>query len=536
MNSRQAGNPTYPRYQLADLTIDLEVRSVHRNAVAVKLPALSFDVLALLVTEAPGVVGAAMLAERVWRNPQVSNDTITQRITLLRHALGDDAGSPRYIRTVRSRGYACAGTVMQSAAPSAVRLRSRSRLAVAAGAALVALTGIALLAFPGAERRSSGAPAPLSGPPDIATSSVKRAQALLQVQQADETERAIHLLRAALALEPNNSELLVTLSFGLSTRTTKFRGSGQDAAEAESLARRALARDYRSAGAWHALGYALDAEGRVDEALAAYRRAYEANPADLAAMSSSAYLQSVRGRLFEALVLEAQAMRSKDYSRYADVQIARVLDLVGHPAAEAWSARARLLNPNQVVVIAETARAALRAGRPAAALEILAEASGAERWSPRLLHLEGRAALTLGDTATAKAKLAAAGDSAAPELAALAALEGDRSFAEAQVTELERSMLDGDSWPGTRVALAELHAALGDEQEALRQLSAAVDLGWRDTGNLEHSPFLQAVMMAQPGVVLRLRIERELAVQRMLIETAPELAGLLAVGGAVAHQ
>ena len=48
----------------------------------------------------------------------------------------------------------------------------------------------------------------------------------------------------------------------------------------------------------------------------------------------------------------------------------------------------------------------------------------------------------------------------------------------------------GDSWPGLRVQAAELHAALGDDKAALGLISQAVDLGWRDTGALEQSPFL----------------------------------------------
>lgn len=528
--------PTHARYQLADLTIDLEHRSVRRGAEPLRLPAMSFDVLALLVTRAPLACDPAMLAKEVWRNAEVSNDTITQRIRLLRHALGDDARSPRYVRTLRNRGYACAGTVRQAPDPAAVPQRSRLHVAVPVGVALLAIAVFALLPFPGAQHGPAADAVTPSAPPGLAAATVRRAQALLQVQQADETERAIRMLRKALEVEPGSSDLLVALSFGLSTRATKFRSTAGDAAEAASLARRALDRNLRSSAAWHALGYALDAQGRVDEALAAYRHAYEANPADLAAMSSSAYLQSVRGRLFEALLLETRAMRGKNYSRYADVQIAHVLDLIGHPAAEAWSARARLLNPNQVVVMAEAARSALRAGLPAAALDILAGASGRERRSPRLLHLEGRAQLLLGNIEAAKSKFAAAGEAAAPDLAALLAREADRTPAETQVAELEASMLQGDSWPGTRVALAELHAALGDEEQAVRELSAAVDLGWRDTGSLVRSPFLEDLMRSRAGASIRLRIERELAVQRALVDAAPELENFLAAGSTVAHE
>jgi hypothetical protein len=255
--------------------------------------------------------------------------------------------------------------------------------------------------------------------------------------------------------------------------------------------------------------------------------AYELNPKDIAAKSSAAYLLSVRGRLFESLSLETSAMTHDDYSRYADVQIALVLDLVDHPAAAAWWARAKALNPNQVVVLAEAAQSQLRDGMAIAALDVLSEAAGAELNSPRLLLLRGRAALLQGNFVSARADFVAAGDRAAAALAALSALESDQSAAQAQIDSLQASMLNGNSWPGTRVELAEIYAATGDNGKAISLVSQAVDLGWRDIGTLEHSPFLRRVIASREWPLVRSRIEQELAIQRELIETAPELVQIL---------
>ncbi len=86
-------------------------------------------------------------------------------------------------------------------------------------------------------------------------------------------------------------------------------------------------------------------------------------------MSSAAYLLSIRGQLHESLVLEARVLAGDPYSRYAEIQVARVLEFIGHPAAEDWRSRAELSNPNQVVVLAEAVESLLRQGTPNATLD-----------------------------------------------------------------------------------------------------------------------------------------------------------------------
>lgn len=93
------------RYQIADLTLDVDAVSVVRDSQPVAPPRLSFDLLVALVRRAPSVVGFEELVETVWAGTAVSDETLTQRVALLRRALGDEAKNPRYLRAVRGRGY-----------------------------------------------------------------------------------------------------------------------------------------------------------------------------------------------------------------------------------------------------------------------------------------------------------------------------------------------------------------------------------------------------------------------------------------------
>ena len=92
-------------YRVDDLCIDLQRQRVVRGGVPVPMPPLSFDLLLVLIRSAPALVSVDTLMERVWTGLVVTPETVTQRVKLLRDALGDDSRHPRYIVGVRGRGY-----------------------------------------------------------------------------------------------------------------------------------------------------------------------------------------------------------------------------------------------------------------------------------------------------------------------------------------------------------------------------------------------------------------------------------------------
>lgn len=90
---------------LADLEINLETGTVSRDGGVIDLPDLSWRLLRELVNAAPHLVGKDQLIERVWEGVVVSDETLAQRVKLLRQALADGKGKDRYIVSVRNRGY-----------------------------------------------------------------------------------------------------------------------------------------------------------------------------------------------------------------------------------------------------------------------------------------------------------------------------------------------------------------------------------------------------------------------------------------------
>ena len=515
------------RYALKDLTIDMEARAIRRGNCPLKLSDLSFDVFAKLLEVAPEPLNLSDISAEVWNTEFVSDETIAQRIALLRKALGDDPKNPIYIRTVRGKGYAIMGPVSRiehTAAPlQSLPFSPRKAAAgIAAAAIALSLTIVAITQDHGTDA-TPAALASEPAPKSAAAPMIKRASEQLGMRQARETDRAIAMLREALTLDPQNVDGRLTLSFALSTKTTKFGGTKSQKQEAEALARDLIHEQPENSNAWSALGYALGSQGRLDESLSAYQYAYQLNPNNTSAISSAAHSYLVRGDLHRALTLEVRARLRGGTSRYAEVQVAQSLELIGHPAANDWYERAISLNPVQAVVLGEVARSHLRQGNPAAALEFLGRVENDDHFVPHIMQLRGRAALALGLHEEARQYLEAAGESGLIDIAALDALSGDETQANALLHPAKLATLEGDSWPPTRVQLAELAAALGDNERATRFLTQAVNLGWRDIQWLARSPFLGSFMASGAGQEIEARIGQDLEVQRMLIEANKEL-------------
>lgn len=93
------------RYRIDDLVIDVGLRRVLRGNAEIYLPKLSFDLLLTLLDAAPNVVSNEDLAQSVWKGMHVSPESVTQRVKLLRDALGDDPQAARYIVGLRRQGY-----------------------------------------------------------------------------------------------------------------------------------------------------------------------------------------------------------------------------------------------------------------------------------------------------------------------------------------------------------------------------------------------------------------------------------------------
>ena len=94
------------RLRFGDCVFDPDTRQLVRAGHPVPVPPKVFELLDALIRERPRAVSKTALHEKLWPDTHVSDANLTNLVADLREALGDDAKSPRVIRTVQRFGYA----------------------------------------------------------------------------------------------------------------------------------------------------------------------------------------------------------------------------------------------------------------------------------------------------------------------------------------------------------------------------------------------------------------------------------------------
>jgi TolB-like protein len=93
------------RYRIGDLVVDTGDGTVTRREGVLRLSPLSLDLLLALARRAPHVVRRQELLETVWPKEFVNDETLSQRVRLLRESLGDTTEAPHYVASLRGWGY-----------------------------------------------------------------------------------------------------------------------------------------------------------------------------------------------------------------------------------------------------------------------------------------------------------------------------------------------------------------------------------------------------------------------------------------------
>ena len=512
------------RYRLDDLLIDVPRQRVDRDGVMLDVGGLSFRLLEFLLEQGQRVVGFDELIERVWAPAIVNEETVTQRVRLLRQSLGDDGRNPRYLRSVRGRGYQlCVAPQRIDETESNVASRTPSKRGlVIASCVAIGLIATGTLAWWTQHRETAAPPkSPL----------LQRAAYYAGIGQRDDNERAIALYRQRLLEAPDDRDALVGLSRAYSADACLYNGQAAQLDRAQSLAQRVVIADPRNAPAHAALGYSFDCRGRIDEALRGYERALALDPTNDGSRASAAYLYERRGRLADALAANL-AVRDASRARFLPIQIASNLDLLGYTsAAESRYRRSFQLYPDNVFSNLAWPSFLMRHGRSAEAQAALDEAM-ARGTDHAMLHLlAAELAWARGDRDTAwreasrASELRPQGSFANTVLWSMSKVQPPETLLRGRAESLRGGLRDGsDPFDGIDAAL--LLAMLDDREAATAALSDAVAAGYRDAAwlratplfaNLRQSPRFDAVIAAIDAAVAR---ERAAVLARRLDVTA----------------
>jgi DNA-binding winged helix-turn-helix (wHTH) protein/Flp pilus assembly protein TadD len=495
------------RYRLLDLTIDLARQRVERGDRSLDVTGLSFQLIACLVERGDRIVGFDELMEVVWTPAVVNEETVTQRVRLLRQVLGDDARRPRYIRTVRGRGY------QLGAPPEPLGDESLRRHSIwTALAAVGVLAAVALGAgFLGREQKPV---------PTAEQELLQRAHWYAAMGQRENNERALALYDRAVHEAPDDADALTGASRTRSARTCLYNTGEDDARDALRLANRAVSLRPDLAAAWSASGYAHDCLGDIPGAIAGYEHAVRLDPADDGSRSSAAYLYQEQGHLADALRFNLDMRGDPVRVRFRDVQVAREYELLGFgAAAETRFRRVFELFPDNVFSNMAWPSFLFAHGRFDEAHAALEQARA--RGTPRaeLAQLDGELALRRNDRVAAASAFAEA-HAIRPESrlqTTLAAVYGATpvtlAWLQQRIVETRASLVD-DPWPSGQIELVVLLQAAGDRRGAIAALSDAVDKGWRDAGYLRASPLFSSIASDPAFDAVLAAIARRVASER----------------------
>jgi len=470
-------------YRIDDLTVDFTRRKVFRHdGSEIPLSALSFDTLKALIDAAPAALTTSELIDHAWRGTVVSDETVTQRIRLLRQALQDDRRRPRYIETLRNVGYRLIPPVSQ------VAEKPKAYHRVMAGVVLaVFVIGAGLWSLE--HRRDSAvldsiAPEFSLGPVTAAELS-NEARALVKQRNPNSLRHAIDLYEQALDLDPDNAETRAALSLALSTSVAWYGDNIELAARAERLARQAA-----ESGAFFraefALGFSLDAQGKIRQAQSAYERAVALDPEHYGARASLAYLLQVKGKLVEALSHNMIAYEQAPPGTL-DSQIASCLRLLGfYSIASEWLDRADRLDPDSAHAAPTRAldlitRNEINEGRRVIHMAL-------ERGIEQVEFYEYLVVLALlnNDTNAAQEVLESAPESIShrgPFSVWRVIIDAMESGIDDDATRKSDAILSGanaDTWPEDFLYAAMLEAVAGRNDKAITALQRLAEAGYRD--------------------------------------------------------
>jgi len=281
--------------------VDLLLRSVTDAAGrTARLEPKACDLLSMLAGRPNEVISVEQLIESVWGGRFVTSDVVTVAVHALRQAFGDDAREPRFIETVRGRGYRWIAP-LDRPEPAGEKPAASPR----ASLAVVSLAALLLLVAVGCTWMLLRRPAPL--PSMSKTQAVLRAHArglfFSDRRTLADMDKAVEEFRRAIAGEARFAEPHAALAEALVRRFewTNVVASGAEA-EARREAARALELDPRSPlghAARASVQFVLDRD--MPAAEQSFRRAIELDPAIPSVRRRYGYLLAVNGRLREAV-------------------------------------------------------------------------------------------------------------------------------------------------------------------------------------------------------------------------------------------
>lgn len=103
-------------FRFGEWQINPDSNTLHNGNESSQLEPRAMDVLRYLCRHAGAVIPAEELLQACWGNMELGDNPVHKAITQLRRALGDSSTDPRFIETIRKRGYRAIAAVVANVA------------------------------------------------------------------------------------------------------------------------------------------------------------------------------------------------------------------------------------------------------------------------------------------------------------------------------------------------------------------------------------------------------------------------------------
>ncbi len=299
-----------------ELELNEATASVKLAGDTIELPKLSYQLLITLIRHAPAVVSQQQLIEEVWKNKVISEDTIQQRVKLLRQSLDDSPKSPSYIATVRGQGYQLVQPVVhlnKKASHSSIRWLASTILMIL----LITLT--ARLLWPRLEQ-SENSSLKLSANPqaeETVTNFDKNKHSSIETARnyyfngkdylnhgTEESNRAALMqFEKAIEADPNYALAYTGVAHISVERYQHFDKSTELLKVAEEAARKAISLRPDIYETHHALAVSLHTAQRIPEAKNTYNKVLQLHNNHSQSLNNLSYLERLDGNFNQSLKL-----------------------------------------------------------------------------------------------------------------------------------------------------------------------------------------------------------------------------------------
>ncbi len=209
-DNSQLDKPRDRVIRFGQFELDLQTEELRKGGIRIKLQGQPFRVLSLLVARPGEIVTRAHILQALWGGETFVDfdQSIGAVIRKLRAALGDSATSPRYIETLRHKGYRflipCETLACSASAADAPleRRRFASRFHAPIGVYAVVIVALALLAW--SLKTAPSRPSAQRTPRNVnAYLAYEKGRYLWRTRAASAVETSIEYFQRALALDPH---------------------------------------------------------------------------------------------------------------------------------------------------------------------------------------------------------------------------------------------------------------------------------------------------------------------------------------------